>query len=256
MATKKAPSKSVAKWDEELARRAKISAKMEENSLGLSNTISLKSGQLSYKGNFYKDNKLNAVILDSVLANLYYGTEYDPDNPAAPVCYAFGREESDLVPHEKAPDKQSKACIGCEWNEFGTADKGRGKACKNSRRLVLIMEDSLETGVADAQPIIMHLPVTSVRNYAGYVDQLAKNKNRPPATVVTEISVVPDAKSQFMVRFKHVDDISADHFQAIFDKADGTESLLFAPYTQIEKEEKPARGSKAKPNKAAARGRR
>lgn len=210
MATKKAAKtaggKGLAKWDEELARQAALAQGMEESTLTGGNFIGTRGGILTYQGAEVPGNKMNVVILGHVLHNMFYEGKFDSKNPASPVCYAFGEKESQMAPHEKCESPQADECEGCPMNEFGSADTGRGKACKNSRRLMVIPEDALDD-LENANPALIHTPPTSGRAWAGYVVNLATTLRRPPLAVVTEISLVPDPKHQFKMQFKLVGQI-------------------------------------------------
>ena len=242
----KAPGTALRKWDEELAKYASAK-KEEEASVALGKFVSLKSGVLSFNGNAVAGNKMNIVVLDSVLENHYYTEAYDSDNPASPVCFAFGRADGEMAPHEKSSEPQHDTCKGCPQNEFGSAEKGRGKACKNVRRLSLIPEDAIESpeGVAEAEVAFLKLSVLNVKGWAGYVQQLESTLRRPPFAVVTEISVVPDPKSQFKVNFKYVESVPDAMIEALIAKVEGGKDGIMFPYTAMEAKPAPP----AKPNK-------
>lgn len=255
----KKTGKQVAKWDEELAKRSQIAAKMEENSLGMGNSIGTQGGVLKYRDNVIPGNKINVIVLDHTFHNAYYTDTFDPENPSNPVCFAITKTEAALAPHEKSEEPQNKTCKGCPMNEWGTADRGKGKACANGRRLVLITEDALDN-IEDAPVATIKVPVTSVKGWAGYVKQLADVLKRPPLAVVTEISLVPDKKHQFEMHFKMVreHEISAEQIGAIIAKADAkaTQDVLMAPYLPFDREEKQAKPSRTSKTRAGAKARR
>src|SRR5690606_31727102 len=212
-------------------------------------------GQLTFDGNPIPGNKMNVIVLDGILENAYYTDRFDPDNPSIPVCFALGRNDKELAPHEAATDKQSDACASCEWNKMGSAETGKGKACKNQRRLMLLPVDALED-LENAQPAFIKVPVTSGKNYAKYVKRL-ESQDLPPLAVITEISLAPHAKHQFEMSFRVVEEIGEEQIEARRKKADDNESVLFAPYTPKEEEEAPARRpgkAPRAPAKKAARG--
>jgi hypothetical protein len=257
-----------ANWEEELEKEAAQYAKQEE-SVVTGAFFGTKSGVLTWQDEPLKNNTLIGVILDSVLENVYYEGEWDPDNPAGPKCFAFGRDEAEMIPHEivfKAGNQMcgaSKLCNGCEMNEWGSANKGAGKACKNSRRLAII-----PAGVLDANGKVkvtedvehyesatvgfMRLPVTSVKGYAGYVKQLSAALKRPPHGVITKIYLVPDAKSQFKVMFEAQGNVPKELMGAIMARHKEIKELIMFPYTQFEEDEKP----KSRAAKQPARGKR
>jgi len=202
-------STALVRWDQELAKRALVARGLED-SVAVGNFLSTKGGQLTYQGNPIEGNKLKCVVLAHILENKYYDSKFDPNTPSAPACYAFGTNDKDMAPHEKADSPQSKKCADCKHNEWGSSSRGRGKTCKNSRRLALLHADSLKKPeeIKSGTVVYLELPVTSVKGWAGYVQGLANVKKRPPSSVITEISVVPDPKSQFKVGFKLIEDIS------------------------------------------------
>lgn len=250
---------AVVKWDEALAARAQMAKKAEE-SVSTGSFISLKSGVMSYNGNPVPGNKLDVVVVDAILENHYFDGAYDPNTPQSPSCYAFGRDEDEMSPHEKVDEPFAEKCKGCPNNEWGSADTGRGKACKNVRRLAVIPADALDggaDGVEEAAIAYLKVPVTSVKAWAGYVNQLAA-ANKPPLAFVTEISVTPDAGSQFKVNFKAKESIEdGELIGALLAKADVVEQTIAFPYQPVEEAPaKSARGArgKAAPAKAPARG--
>ena len=262
MATKKtSTSTAVAKWDEELARQAQIAAAAEE-STATGQFFSLKSGVLSFNDAPVPNNEMAVVILDSILENVYYEGKYDPDNVQGPRCFAFGRDEKTMEPHKIVVESgnsmagASGQCAGCEMNEWGSADTGRGKACRNSRRLGMIAAGTLENGkfkqfddemFETAAITFMKLPVTSVKGYAAFVKQIAGALKRPPHAIFTKVSVRPDPSSQFKVVFEPLAQVPDDLLGTIMKRHEEAQAVIEFPYTPFnEEEQKPARGRGAK----------
>lgn len=241
----KKPGTAVAKWDEALAARAKIAQKAEA-SVSTGEWISVKGGQLTFKGNVCPGNKLDAVILASRLENQWYEGDYDANSPQSPSCYAFGTDEETMVPHEKSPNKQSDSCATCPHNEYGSADKGRGKACKNVRRVSLIPASALDDpgAIPDEQAAYLKVPVTSVKGWAGFVQGLSQ-LNRPPLAFVTEISTTPDAQTQFKVNFRAKESIEdGETIGALLTRADKAEGAIEFPYTPVDPDQQKAKGGR------------
>lgn len=261
---KKTTGTAVAKWDEELAALAQ-KAKGLEDSVGGGNFISTKGGRLTYQGAEIPGNSMNVIIVDHILENHMYEGRFDPDTPQSPICFAFGEDEDDMVPHEASADPKCESCKDCPFNEWGSADQGKGKACKNIRRLAVIPEDGMED-IESAELAMIKVPVTSVKGWAGYVRQIADTLGRPPLGVVTEISLVPDSKTQFKMQFSLVEKIEdGDVLKALIDKRSKAASDLRTPYAPTPEEEAPPargrgkaaglKGQKAKPTpKPTARG--
>lgn len=260
-------------WEAEMARDAQVAAKAEANAGG-GDFFSLKGGILTFGGAAIEGNQMAAIIVDSVFENAFNDEKYDPDNPQPPKCFAFARAEEDLGPHDvvrEAGNAQNGEaedpafCKGCPWNEWGSADTGRGKACKNTRRLGLIPAGKIhpktgefelgdEAYLRDSGLGILRIPVTSVKPYATYVKQLQGVYSRPPYGFVTLIKVVPDAATQFKVHFEPLEPLPLPLIPMIKQRQKEAESVLFAPYpVPAEAPPPPARGrGRAAPASAKA----
>jgi hypothetical protein len=71
-------------------------------------------------------------------------------------------------------------CDKCPLNQFGSDPNG-GKACKNKRRLYILREGELI-------PILLTLPVGSMREFGNYIKRLLA-KGKRPSGVVTRFSL-------------------------------------------------------------------
>ncbi len=261
MAKKK--NTSMTKWDEKLAAEAEVEAKIEATSGG-GQFFSMKSGQLSWDGATIPGNEMAVVILHSIHANIHYAGKYNAAKPQGPACFAFGRNEADLVPHDSVVDAGQNihvSCEGCSMNEWGSAAEGRGKGCKNTRRLGMIpaglfdsqgrfkMSDDLE----DAGVGYLQLPVTSVKAYAGFVQQVANTLKRPLWGIITKVKVVPDPKSQFKVQFEAVEAIGDDWMEVVSKRHEEVQAVIDFPYEVGEEEDAPKSKKRASKNKAPAK---
>jgi hypothetical protein len=106
----------------------------------------------------------------------------------------------------------------------------------------MISQTDLED-VAKAEPAMAKLPVTSVKNWATYASQIANVLKLPPLGVITEMSVEPDAKTQFQVNFQLVDKVPEAIIPALLAKRKDTTQMIFAPY------EKPTEVAASAPRK-------
>jgi hypothetical protein len=228
-----ASSTTLSKWDQRLRDLAAQAMKAESGVGGGGNFVSIRGGILTYQGAQVSENKMHVIIVDAVLENQWYDIAFDPNNPQAPACYAFGREAETMVPHENSSNKQNDDCATCQQMQFGSADRGRGKACKACQRLALITQGDLDN-IEDAQVAYLKLPFFSTLEYAAYVRQLNDIYHYPPIAFITEISVVPDAKSQFRVKFKLVSQIdSAEAMAGLMPIRDKTEREIMFPYPKL-----------------------
>lgn len=240
--TKNVPTKktstavSTGNYEDRLAALAKQGVQQEAN-VGGGQFISFKSGQISYQGNAIKGNELDVIAIDSVFENQYNPEKYDPDNPQPPVCYAFGRDEEELAPHPECADPQHETCKGCPHNEFGTADNGKGKACKNTRRIAVIPGDTLEEDVLrTAEAAYIRLPVTSVKGWASFVKMVKAMTGLPTLGVVATISTVPDAKTQFKVTWQQKETIDRELIPTLLDRHDAMAEEIMFPYPKPSEE--------------------
>jgi hypothetical protein len=248
--TKQAETQKVNSYDAELAKFAQQYGSMEERSGGNLPMLSLKSGKLTYNGGEVPDSRLNVIVLDSIFENLYYEEPYDVDNPVSPSCFAFGNDDRIMAPHENSSAMQCESkCIDCAFNKFGSAEKGKGKACKNTRRLACITEEDLEN-IEDATVFYVKIPPTSTKFWAGYVQQITKVMKVPPFAVVTELQNQTDPKTQIRVTFKLVEQVTdkAKIKQLIAKRESITEELRtpYQPATFTEEPAKPASRSRGK----------
>ena len=263
MAKQKTESKALATWDQELADEAKKAAGQEAGGGGGS-FIGTRGGILTVDSTPVPGNTLAAVILDSVMLNTFYEGAYDPDNPQPPVCYAFGRKDDEMGPHDKCSSKQHEQCKGCPNNEFGSAIRfngkgqqveGKGKACKNTRRLAVIpagtfgKDGSFEaynkpSAFSEAEPLFLSVPPTSIKGYAGFVTRLAASANRPPWAVFTKIGIVADPKSQFKLTFEPLAKAPDTVLPALREASKAAKALIEFPFPDVREEAPKPTGKK------------
>ena len=242
---KKGNTTALAKWDDELAKFAEEVSSKEQMPGG--SFLSFKAGQISIAGTPVKGNSLQVIIMDSIFENCLYEGDYDADNPQPPSCYAFGREDADLKPHEEATDPKCEQCAGCPMNDWGSSEKGKGKACKNTRRLAIISANGLSPeSVENGELLFARLPVTSVKGWCYYVKSLAATLKRPPFGVVTEISSVPDAKTQFKVTFTPVGPVPNEVVGAIMERRKAVQEQIAFPYPKASEKKPAAKGKKGR----------
>ncbi len=70
--------------------------------------------------------------------NLYWEKSFDETGGGEiPDCFST----DGIKPDPSSEKKQSDLCAGCPQNQFGTAEKGEGKACQNRKRLHVFPSD-------------------------------------------------------------------------------------------------------------------
>jgi len=244
-----------------MARQADVAAGMEA-STGGGQFFSTRGGILSFNDMPIPGNRMAVVIADAALENVFYEGKFDAATPKPPTCFAFGRDEAAMAPHETvvaAGQAQAATCGECPLNEWASAETGRGKACRNTRRLALVSAGELDDRGAftpyedrhfETSPLaFLKLPVTSVRGYSTYVKQIAGALRRPAYGVFTEVKVVQDAKTQFRILFSPLGSVPASLMSAVSARHSEAEKSIEFPY-KLDFEEPAA----PPPPKTAARG--
>lgn len=203
------------------------------------------------------------VIADAIWENTFYEGRYNPEEQNAPKCYAFGRSDEEMIPHEsmqKHPDffvPQADNCTLCPWNKWGSAAQGSGKACQNRRRLAMLPagvygqdENGRTLDIYDtpehyaaAEQVTLKLPVTSVKNWRKYVNKIADSVGRPPYGVITRVYLVPDASDQFHVEFEMVEPLPDALFDTIQARHEQIAPTLAKPYQPPSEDGGPKRGT-------------
>lgn len=221
------------------------SAKLPQQS---GNFISFRGGAPSL-GGVNLQNPLPLVILAYEHERAYYSKPYQPDVLSAPDCYSYDGD----APHEKAKVPQADKCKDCRFNEFGSAQNGKGKGCKEGAKFAAIPADALESPerIASATIVQGRLSVLNskgFRNYVGYFE----DSGVPIWGSVSMLTVTPDSKSQYAVAFSNtVAELDDTDLDAIALRVDEADKLLSQPYPDVEEAPKaaPARGAPARKRK-------
>lgn len=252
-ATIDAGSTALTTWQDQLKKYA-VAAVESEQPAG--QFFSIKSGVLSFSGTPIPNNQMDVIVLASLHENVWYRDRFNPDKPSGPPCFAFSFTGKDMRPHDLSPEKQSPdGCDKCEKNKWGSDPQGgRGKACKNVRRLALMAAAQATTpeGVAKAIVGYLRVPVTSVQNYGRLVSQIAA-RNLPPFGVITRVKVVPDAKTQVRVEFEPMHSITdAGILQALISRHEVENRLIDFPYQAGQDDDSASKPSHQQPAAAPA----
>lgn len=242
----------ITNYEQTWAEQAEQEAKREVMRGG--QFISTRGGVLSLGDVQMIGNTMAVIVLDTLFENSLYentltGEAFDEAKTMPPICYAMEHSESDLTPHESMRPHVDKAmaagedsyfkpqhfpCQGCQHNEWGSALRGKGKACQNRRRLTLLpagfytqkpksrdVDLNLITDpehFQKADTAFLRLPVTSTADWSKYVNELSMTMRRPPHGAVTQVWLENDAKSQFKVRFEMIQLVPDDLAQIVLDR--------------------------------------
>lgn len=108
--------------------------------------------------------------------------------------------------------------------------------------------------IENAEMAFASLSYFSSKNWKGYVDQLEAVYHRPPLAFITELTVVPDAKSQFQVKFRMLEEIKDGALlEALLNRQEAVAQTINFPYPKKEEETKGARKANGKASKKVAK---
>jgi hypothetical protein len=219
---------AVTTWEEELAAAAQEESKNEKVN---NNYFSINNAKISFMGSDL-GSEMDVVILDALHDRAMYPGSFG--QAKSPICFSYSKDGIGMVPHDASQEKQSETCEGCQWNKFGSAQQGEGKACREYRRLAVISARELESEeVPEAILGILKVPPTSMRNYSDYVRALANVSKRPVWSVATTITVTADVKKKFILSFKPSANLSQEVVAAVQSRLPSAAEANATPYPTI-----------------------
>lgn len=178
---------SMADFEKQMAAQAETdSARVGTGSDGA--FMSIKGGKFTFQ-EADLGNELEVVILGFVHEKAYYDGNYDPDVLTAPACFAVADNMDDLAPYKGVAKEQASACAECWADEFGTAATGRGKACRDFRKIMFISTEDLDAEPANIQIALQRVPPTSIKNFDKFIKGIGKVNKRPSYGVITNMTV-------------------------------------------------------------------
>lgn len=181
--------------------------------------ISTAGGIFTYEKQPIPNNSLAVLILDFVVANLFYKNKFNPSQPSPPDCFAFGRGKTVMTPHPDSSEKMGANCNVCKFSKFGSAKDVEWKnnpdacGCNMKRRLALlcigeVRKDGkvvLDASTIDSSEICyLTVPVMSVKYFSEYKDTVVKLKKLPLFLTPTQIDIANDKKSMWKMTFKEI----------------------------------------------------
>ena len=117
-----------------------------------------------------------------LMQKTYYSKGYSSGDSAPPDCSSA----NGVTPDAWISNPVSSKCNGCPMNIFGSAKSangGKAKACKDSKRLWVVEPDAI-----DGTVYALGVPVTSLKAMAEY-GALLKANGIPSAAVITRLSM-------------------------------------------------------------------
>lgn len=190
----------------ELALAARDAAAQERPKVA---KISTKAAILAFGGTPMPDNLIDAVIVGVGFRSTLYLKPYNPQALELPTCFAMSDKSDNLTPHENVAEPMSGACKSCKYAAWKSVrlikpgDMGKGKACKESRRLVLLPANQLGSAkdVASAELAVLDIPPTSIANFSKLVNVLSLTVKLPTWAMVIRIAAKPHIKNQLELTF-------------------------------------------------------
>lgn len=148
---------------------------------------------------------IHVVILgvapEKSMAKTFYIDGYTPGSTDPPDCSSFFGE----VPDNWIDNPQHPTCKGCPQNAWGSAKSMSGKkakACKDSKRLMVVSAKELKEAEEGVDPpiYILNVTVASLKALSEYGKFLISN-NLPMAAVLTQVEFVDSDFPQIQFKF-------------------------------------------------------
>jgi len=138
-----------------------------------------------------KTESLTGIILDNNPCNAWWEIGFDESGGGTPPdCFSL----DGIRPEESCPHKQADNCLVCPMNQFGS--DGRGKACKNMRRLHLLIPGT-------ALPYRLTLSPANLKPFNEFITMDVRGKRLKLLALLTELSLHP-AKNQDGIEYSEV----------------------------------------------------
>jgi hypothetical protein len=231
---------------------------------GVGKTLSIRNSKFKFEGADL-GNEISVILLDYVFVNQFFKGKFDPDNRQPPACFAMAENELDLVPLPSSPEIQNGGdpCETCWANEFESDDAGRGKACKNGRRIAVMSAEAWEdddfADYIDSEAVgYLTLPPTTNPTWRAYVNKLGKTAKLPVWGVITTLSFDPEVdypKLEFTATAKLQDILDEAGAKKLFALRDEIHDELRAvpDFSGYEAEDSPKKKTAKKRRKVVAK---
>ena len=172
------------------------------------------------------DSKMDVVVVNAApaVSRHWYAQNYDGNSVAAPDCWS----NDGVKPDARSATPQCSNCQACPKNEIGSGTGGKGRACRFSRRMAVVLANDIEH--SDIYQI--NLAATSLFGKAksedempldAYVKQLA-GFNYSITGVVTEMRF-DDGASVPKLFFRGVKRLTPEQVAIVKEKGQSPEAL-------------------------------
>ena len=123
--------------------------------------------------------ELVGIVADHHPVYAYWSEKFTGQNNP-PDCSALDGKTGEGTP--------GGSCKACQYNQWGSDEGTRGKACKNMHR-VFIQQDG------EMFPLMLTLPPTSIKNWANFLAKRVVSKGKRVCEVVTQVTLKKVANS-------------------------------------------------------------
>jgi len=135
--------------------------------------------------------ELTLQILAARKQNAYFEGNYDPRNPTPPLCAS----NDGKVPYTE--EVMSEKCASCKFNKYGSAEQGRGKACRNFFLLIAKVD-------GNQTPMQLRVPPSSLKAFNKlYTDRIFAGEPVQAREVVVEHDISQDENEYQLMKFKN-----------------------------------------------------
>ena len=226
VATPQEPVTAIMSIQEQIAQQL---ARQNETAAGLRSSgsyIGFKNAQLKVDGITIPANTLDVRVLAALSERAWYSKDFDADAVQVPDCYAL----DDTVPHLESSNPQADNCGDCPHNKWGSATRGKGKACREAARVIVIPAN---VPLASAQMYTAKVPITSLSTVISFTSRCGQ-AGKLLGEFVTKLSVVEDKKTFFKVHLTPVEVTPEMDMAALLKAQNAAYDLAMTPYPTIE----------------------
>ena len=220
------PGTKVLSIKEQIAQQI---ARQNETAQGLRSSgsyIGFKNAQLKVDGISIPENQIEVRVLAVIGERAWYPKDFDADVAQVPDCYALNAK----TPHDEAVNPQADFCDECPHDKWGSAPRGRGKACRESARVIVI---AANIPLASAQMYPAKVPITSLSTVTSFSSR-CNQENKLTGVFVTRLSVVEDKKTFFKVHLTPLSITDDIDMTALLGAQDKAYQLAMTPYPVLE----------------------
>lgn len=179
--------------------KAQAAADLSKNfQASSSDRISTKDKQFTLPDGSNRGSSLEVLILAVAYSNSYYEGQYDAMNPKPPSCFAIGKSETGMVPDSSVENPKSTECDLCEQNQFGSS--GRGKACKNTVKLLCIVPEY-------DKMVSLHIPPTGMKDFKASLNKFIGPNSEGGYSYITDCIVTFTFKSSVSFSVPVIDSV-------------------------------------------------